>query len=56
MSVGKVIRRRTWGDRSTIEVCCFIMSIEINAELFARAVRGHWSVENNLYWSLDVVF
>ena len=32
------------------------MSIEINAELFARAVRGHWSVENNLHWSLDVVF
>jgi len=23
---------------------------------FARAVRGHWSVENNLHWSLEVSF
>jgi predicted transposase YbfD/YdcC len=23
---------------------------------FARAVRGHWSVENSLHWVLDVVF
>ena len=23
---------------------------------FARAVRGHWSVENQLHWSLDVTF
>jgi predicted transposase YbfD/YdcC len=24
--------------------------------LFARAVRGHWAIENNLHWVLDVVF
>ena len=24
--------------------------------LFARAVRGHWSVENACHWSLDVTF
>ncbi|MGC3970531.1 MAG: ISAs1 family transposase [Pirellulales bacterium] len=23
---------------------------------FARAVRGHWSIENQLHWSLDVTF
>lgn len=23
---------------------------------FARAVRGHWAIENQLHWSLDVVF
>lgn len=22
----------------------------------ARAVRGHWQIENQLYWVLDVVF
>src|SRR5439155_25678778 len=27
-----------------------------DAEKFARAVRGHWSVENNLHWVLDVGF
>lgn len=55
-STGKVIRRRTSGDRSTFEVCYFIMSIEIDAELFAHAVRGHWGVENKLHWTLDVIF
>jgi len=55
-SVGKVIRRRTYGDRSTFEVCYFIMSIEIDAKLFAHAIRGHWGVENKLHWTLDVVF
>jgi hypothetical protein len=23
---------------------------------FAKAVRGHWSIENQLHWVLDVVF
>ena len=23
---------------------------------FAHAVRSHWSIENNLHWSLDVIF
>jgi predicted transposase YbfD/YdcC len=55
-SVGRVVRRRTFGDRSTFEVCYFTMSLEVDASLFGHAVRGHWSVENNLHWSLDVVF
>jgi predicted transposase YbfD/YdcC len=55
-SIGRVIRRRTYGDRSTFETCYYIMSLEIDAELFAHAVRGHWGVENNLHWSLDVIF
>jgi predicted transposase YbfD/YdcC len=25
-------------------------------ETFARAVRGHWSVENKLHWVMDVCF
>ena len=55
-SAGKVICRRTFGNRSTFETCYFIMSIEIDAKLFAHATRGHWGVENNLHWSLDVIF
>ena len=39
-----------------LEVCYFITSLEIDAGLFAHAVRGHWGVENNLHWQLDVVF
>ena len=55
-SLGRVIRRRTYGDRSTFETCYYIMSLEIDAKLFAHATRGHWGVENNLHWSLDVIF
>ena len=31
-------------------------SIAPDAKLFARAVRGHWGVENSLHWRLDVIF
>jgi predicted transposase YbfD/YdcC len=33
----------------------FITSLT-DAEIFAKAVRGHWGVENSLHWVLDVVF
>jgi len=26
------------------------------AEEFARIIRGHWSIENDLHWALDVSF
>lgn len=35
----------------------YISSIQaVNAELIARYLRGHWSIENQLHWMLDVVF
>jgi predicted transposase YbfD/YdcC len=27
-----------------------------NAQQFAGYIRGHWSVENNLHWQLDMSF
>ena len=33
----------------------FITSLT-DAKTFAKAVRGHWGVENSLHWVLDVVF
>jgi predicted transposase YbfD/YdcC len=27
-----------------------------SAEAFAVMIRGHWSMENQLHWSLDVLF
>ena len=33
----------------------FVCSIE-SVETFARAVRGHWGVENSLHWHLDFTF
>jgi predicted transposase YbfD/YdcC len=34
----------------------FIASVPPVAELIASAVRSHWSIENRLHWTLDVVF
>jgi predicted transposase YbfD/YdcC len=38
-----------------VEVRYFIASIT-DIEYFAKAVRGHWQVENKLHWHLDYTF
>jgi predicted transposase YbfD/YdcC len=34
----------------------YVGSARLDAESFARTVRGHWEIENRLHWVLDVVF
>lgn len=34
----------------------YISSKEASAYYFQQAVRTHWQVENNLHWTLDVIF
>jgi len=34
----------------------YLTSAPLSAPAFARAVRAHWGVENNLHWVIDVVF
>lgn len=34
----------------------FITSLPANAKKTALAIRSHWAIENNLHWTLDVVF
>ncbi len=34
----------------------YLSSLPAGPEEFNRLVRGHWGVENNLHWMLDVVF
>jgi len=38
------------------EMRYFISSLSMGVKQFARAVRGHWSIENSLHWSLDVTY
>jgi len=42
--------------KETIEVRYFLSSLEVNVKQFARAVRGHWGVENGCHWVLDMTF
>ncbi len=55
-SVGVVTSRRVEGDKEGIEIRHYLSSLPVDAKLFARAVRGHWSVENACHWTLDVTF
>lgn len=34
----------------------YISSLDIDAQAFNRLVRAHWNIENQLHWTLDVVF
>ena len=40
----------------TISERHYISSFDTTAEEFGRIIRGHWAVENQLHWMLDVVF
>jgi predicted transposase YbfD/YdcC len=55
-SVGVVTSRRVQGGEESIEARYYLSSLPVDVKLFARAVRGHWSVENACHWSLDVTF
>ena len=47
--------RRVKGNNS-IERRYYLASLPLDINTFAKAVRGHWGVENQLHWSLDVTF
>lgn len=55
-SVGMVEATREIGEKTTVERRYYLSSLPLDAECFARAVRGHWSVENSLHWVMDVNF
>ncbi len=43
-------------DHVSLEKSHYISSLKPDAEVIGRAIRGHWCVENQLHWSLDVAF
>jgi predicted transposase YbfD/YdcC len=53
-SVGVVESVRQVGtEEPTVERRYYLSSLAVDVEKFARAVRGHWGVENSLHWCLD---
>ena len=55
-SVGVVTSLRRKGAEEGVEVRYYLSSLPVDVGLFARAVRGHWSVESACHWTLDVTF
>jgi predicted transposase YbfD/YdcC len=55
-AIGRAIRTCHNGEKTTKETRYYIVSFEEDAPQFARAVRQHWGIENELHWVLDVTF
>ena len=55
-AVGTCHREHTANGRSSTEMRFFIGSRRMAARRYAQALRGHWGIENNLHWQLDVSF
>jgi predicted transposase YbfD/YdcC len=54
-AIGMVKSTVSEKDKFREETRYFITSL-MSMDLFAKAVRGHWGIENSLHWCLDVVF
>lgn len=55
-SIGLATTSQLRGGQEKVEARYFISSLGVDVGRFARAVRGHWSVENSCHWSLDMTF
>ena len=55
-SVGMVESVRELAGKTTVERRYYLSSLPLGIETFARAIRGHWGVENKLHWVMDVCF
>jgi len=55
-SIIKVESKAELKDRCRLETRYYITSAKLAAQTAANAVRGHWGIENQLHWVLDVVF
>jgi len=55
-TIGVVTSRCLRDGKETIEVRYYISSLAMGVKRFARAVRGHWGIENTCHWVLDVTY
>jgi predicted transposase YbfD/YdcC len=55
-SIGVATSRCLRDGREAVEVRYYISSLTPDVKRFARAVRGHWGIENSCHWSLDMTF
>jgi len=55
-TIGMCYSERTVHGVTSEEVRYFIGSKKARAEVYGKALRGHWGIENSLHWQLDVTF
>jgi predicted transposase YbfD/YdcC len=54
--IGRCYSERTEGGKTSEELRLFIGSKKATARYYGKRLRGHWRIENNLHWQLDVTF
>ena len=55
-SIGVVTSECVRDGKETVEVRYYISSLALDVIRFAHAVRGHWSIENQCHWVLDMTY
>jgi predicted transposase YbfD/YdcC len=55
-TIGMVILLCLRDGKETSEVRYYLSSLPMGVKRFARAVRGHWGIENSCHWSLDITY
>ncbi len=53
-AVGKVLRSRECGGKTTTGAAYYLLSTPLSAKRFSEVARQHWGIENSLHWVLDV--
>src|SRR5712692_5003314 len=53
-TVGMCCSERTIKGKTTTELRYFIGSRTMGVRQYAKVLRGHWRIENNLHWQLDI--
>ena len=52
----RVVRTRHLWNKTTTEVMFYLSSLPPDAQQLGKAIRQHWSIENQLHWVLDMTF
>ena len=55
-TIGLVTSHCLRGGKEAIEVRYYLSGLGMDVKRFARAVRGHWRIENGCHWVLDITF
>lgn len=55
-SIGVVISSCIRDGHESSDIRYYISSLAVGVKRFARAVRGHWGIENSCHWTLDMTY
>ena len=55
-SIVRIIVKREIGEKIEIQMSYFITSLPADAQSILKVKRGHWKIENQLHWVLDIAF